>query len=449
MNYNMGNDTSTDTHESIATRELQSPEFHFERIGRLVYPAECDGSVPLASHPDNRYPYAYPRDIASITRAWLTAIDAGIESEQALEYLTETARFFLDIQDDTGRWRQRYTLAGIDESIYRQEDNIAHGIRVLAHTLLGHASSDGLGQLSTDFLERTVTALVDAISISNTALYDPNAHLVESTTSIHEGRIESGYTLWVNCAFIAALRLTAKVVDSLSVHIDTAELERTIEAFLPPLERGVERAFTNVGLVPRRYTPDGEIDYRPDVTLFAPYYFDLDDLFEDATDTAATRAASALEDPELGGLQRFLGFHGDFDVQQHGGNGPWMQYTAWHAQYQFDRGTREKGDVILETIASYVDQDGHIPEHLTTRQRFESFIEDEWHTRKDFEKEFDEAVLRDVSFDRIVEELGHMKAEYDRMAERTETQEVVGFARPLTWSHAEFLVALLRRTNSL
>lgn len=352
------------------------------------------------------------------------------------------------MQDNTGRCRQRYTLSGVDESIYRQEDNIAHGIRVLAHMMLGHMSSDGLEQLSPDFIERTVSALINAISTTDTVLYDPNAHLIESTTSIHEGRIESGYTLWINCAFIAALRRTAKVADSLSPHIDTAELERTIEEFLPLLEHGVKRTFTNVGLVPRRYTSDGEIDYRPDVTLFAPYYFDLGDLFEDAVDTAAIRAASALEDPQLGGLQRFLGFHGDFDIQQHGGNGPWMQYTAWHAQYQFDRGTREKGDAILATIASSTNQDGHIPEHLTTRQRFESFIEDEWHTRKDFEKEFDEAVLRDISFDRIVAELGHMKAEYDRMADRTETHEVVGFARPLTWSHAEFLIALLRRSSA-
>jgi GH15 family glucan-1,4-alpha-glucosidase len=47
----------------------------------------------------------------------------------------------------------------------------------------------------------------------------------------------------------------------------------------------------------------------------------------------------------------------------------------------------------------------------------------------------------------VVEELGHMKRSYDEIAERTAERDVVAFAAPLAWSHAEYLVALLRRRS--
>ena len=207
----------------------------------------------------------------------------------------------------------------------------------------------------------------------------------------------------------------------------------------------MKRAFTSPAQVPRRYTPDGKLDTRPDVTLFAPFYFDLGDLFGDAMHEAANRSATALEDPEIGGIQRFMGFYRDFDVHQHGGNGPWLQYTAWHAQYRFANDETDRGNDVLATIASYADTDGHIPEHLTTRRRFEAFIENEWDTGLDFEKEFDEDVLRDVSFDFVAEELGHMREAYSDLEAQTEERDVVRFAMPLAWCHAEYLTALLTR----
>ena len=56
-----------------------------------------------------------------------------------------------------------------------------------------------------------------------------------------------------------------------------------------------------------------------------------------------------------------------------------------------------------------------------------------------------DAVLRDVSFDLVAEELGHMRDSYESIATRVETDDVVGFARPLAWCHAEFLTALVRK----
>jgi GH15 family glucan-1,4-alpha-glucosidase len=422
---------------------LGDPTVHLEIIDELVYDAECSGAVPLASFPDNRYPYAYPRDIACITKAWLAAVRNDLDAIQCRNHIVDAARFMLAVQDPEGRWQQRYALDGSDKGIYIQEDNVAHGLRILAHAILALDETDGFDTVDATFHSRLIDATWAAVDFTRRELYDPNAHLVESTTSIHEGCIESGYTLWVNCTFVAVLRQLSDGLKRIDGDTDTIE---AIEDLRTLLEAGVNRAFTTPEQVPRRYDPEGNIDLRPDVTLFAPYYYDLEDLFEDKTDQAANRAATALQDPQLGGLQRFLGFYRDYEVHQHGGNGPWMQYTAWHAQYRYDRGQRDHGDNILATAAAYADDNGYIPEHLTTRERFESFMKNEWDTRLDFEKEFDESVLREMPFDLIVEELGHMKDSYQQIADRVEKKDVLGFARPLTWCHAEFLSALLRRS---
>ncbi|WP_312908944.1 glucoamylase [Natronosalvus caseinilyticus] len=443
---------SQQTTDGIAfqhSKAIANPEFHLDVLDELTYEAEVEGGVPLASDPDNRYPYAYPRDIASITRAWLTAIRHDVRPTECLNRILESARFMIAVEDD-GRWYQRYALDGTEQGIYRQEDNVAHGIRIIAHAVVALETVTGLEAADEAFLSAAVEAIDAAVAHARRDLYDANAHLIESTTSIHEGAIESGYTLWVNCAFLAGFRQALDAFERIDAATNIAvDAERDhIEEFLNRLEPGVKRCFAVDDVpVPRRFTPDGERDDRPDITLLAPTYFDLEDLFGDQAIRAAERAAAGLEDPRLGGLQRFRGFHRDHEVHQHGGTGPWMQYTAWHAQYRYDRGELDRGDDVLSTIVSHADDDGFIPEHLSTRDRFEQFRAREWNTGVDFDKEFDPDVLRDVPFDRVVEELESMRRAYDGMAEALEESEVIAFAAPLAWCHAEFLTALLKRAN--
>ncbi|WP_324664482.1 glucoamylase [Haloarcula sediminis] len=438
---------------------IDDPTFHLDVLEELTYDTEVDGAVPLASDPDNRYPYVYPRDVASITRAWLTALRHGLRPDASLNRVVDAARFLVAVEDD-GWWYQRYGLDGSDQSIYRQEDNLAHGIRIISHAVLALDAADALEAADEAFLSNAVDCIDAAVAVTRSELYDANAHLIESTTSIHEGAIESGYTLWVNCAFLAALQQAADALDRIEVAGRSADIGRVgdstpeavgdaaerIDELRSLLEPGVKRCFAVDGTpVPRRHTPDGERDDRPDITLLAPVYFGLQGVFGEHAVRAAERAAASLEDPRLGGLQRFRGFHRDHDVHQHGGNGPWMQYTAWHAQFRFDRGEVERGDEVLSTITGHADAAGHIPEHLSTRERFEQFIEQEWDTGADFEKEFDDDVLRDVPFDRIAEELDHMRTAYDEMAAALEERDIISFAAPLAWCHAEFLTALLKR----
>jgi len=427
---------------------IDDPTFHLDVLDELTHSSSVTGAVPLASYPDNRYPYAYPRDIASITRAWLLALKQDVRPDRCCDRIVETARFFVAVADD-GRWYQRYALDGTDKSIYRQEDNIAHGLRILSHAVVALDERNRLESTPDEFVAEIVECLDSAVATIRSELYDANAHLLESTTSIHEGAIESGYTLWVNSAAVAALDQAGMALDQIAAgdgySVESTFRERVIE-FHDLLAKGLARSFAVDGMpVPRRYTPDGKRDERPDVTLLAPAYFGLEDIFGDQAIRTVDRAADALKDPQLGGLQRFHGFYHDHDVHQHGGNGPWFQYTAWHAQFRYDQGARDAGDTVLSTITDHATAEGHIPEHLSTADRFEQFRDREWDTEVDYRKEFDDEVLRDVPFDRIVQELDHMRQAYDKIAAALEDDDVVSFAEPLTWSHAEFLAALLKR----
>jgi len=103
--------------------------------------AECEsyGKVLLASPPDKRYPYVYPRDVASAVQLFRRiagsrkGYSAGTESYSLMETM---AYFLKDVQAKEGYWGQRYSLEGEDKGIYKQEDNTAHGISVICNYLL-------------------------------------------------------------------------------------------------------------------------------------------------------------------------------------------------------------------------------------------------------------------------------------------------------------------------
>ncbi len=105
-------------------------------------------------------------------------------------------------------------------------------------------------------------------------------------------------------------------------------------------------------------------------------------------------------------------------------------------------------------IDRYKGEAGEIPEHISTCDRFERFMETEWQTGIDFAKEFDQPILLEhVSFDKILEEANNMSKSYRETARkcmfRTEAPGggFIQCASPLAWSHAEYARALLFRAG--
>lgn len=423
---------------------------HLEILRRCTLPSERYGQILLATPPATRYPYVYPRDCSCACQLLGRLAGSSAEYEcgdDAFELLRSAALFIRDVQDEDGCWGQRYGVDGDDKSIYRQEDNVAHGVAILANYLL---TARRRGE-EIDGVEGFLAGIDRGLRYAIDNLYHSELNLFESTTAIHESTLEQGYTLWVNFAFLYAYALAEDVchrVDENGV-VDRRHLE-----FLRHFERSVSELFLTGNRYARRLDPTGNFDLRPDVTLLSPFYFGFGH-YERQQQLAVQYLEKQLWDPELGMIMRYLPFGQDFATHVHAGNGPWLQYTAMLAQYHFYQGSRKRGDELLSLIDGHSMPDGEIPEHLSTCARFESFMEKEWRTGLDFAKEFDDEILLDgLSFDLILEEANNMQRSYEATGRMCRVPEegslengYIQFAAPLMWAHAEYARALLYRAG--
>lgn len=420
---------------------------HLDIISQCIIDTERGGAL-LATMPGSRYPYVYPRDSACASRfLYCTALGPLRAADTAFRLLGEIARFILHCQRDDGYWGQRYGTGGEDKAIYRQEDNVAHGVSILCRYLLA-AKSRGV---DIPHIERYLDAIRKGFEFSMRSYYRNEIHLYYSTTSIHESAIEEGYSIWVNYAYRLMLDLMARVKEEFGA----AGFDGAMD-LASGFSATIERIFTMQGRFVRRLKPNGEIDLRPDITLMSPFFFGTGLGKDSFVDTAEFRNSiefirRTLWDPDLGMLQRYLPFIEDPHTHVHAGNGPWLQYTAMLAQYYYYTGDMDEGDRILGVIDSYKSREGYLCEHLTTPERFFEFRRLEWVSGKDFEKEFAPDILVDgISYDLIVEELNHMKNSYDAIERRCREAGNGGrifFAIPLMWSHAEYAMALMLRAG--
>ncbi len=437
---------------AIITRKLldlnRDVNVHLNILAQCSIDTE-QGSALMATLPGSRYPYVYPRDSACASRFLFRLATSSLKSgEIALRLLGEIARYIMNCQRADGYWGQRYGIRGEDKGIYRQEDNVAHGVSILCRYLLAAK----IKNVDIPGVEKYFDAIRKGASFARKNYYRKEIHLFYSTTSIHESAIEEGYTIWVNYAYLLMYRLLERIGEAYGITERFAP-EADLRAGFQPT---VEKIFAQSGRYIRRLKPDGTIDLRPDITLLSPFFFGtgLDrDYFTDSETFTSSIAfiEDMLWDPELGMLQRYLPFIEDPESHIHAGNGPWVQYTAMLAQYYFHRGDIARGNEIMGIIDGYRSKEGYLCEHLTTPERFFEFKKLEWLTGRDFDKEFEPHILvDDIPYDNIVEELNHMRNAYGRIEEECRMiggNGHISFAAPLMWSHAEYAMALMLRTE--
>ncbi|MDH3973900.1 MAG: hypothetical protein OEV42_06435 [Deltaproteobacteria bacterium] len=416
---------------------------HFDIIRQCLYKNDEKGhKVLMATTPGSRYPYFYPRDGACATHLFNKLSGSHFSfADESFELLKGVASFTLHIQRDDGYWGQRYDPDGTDKGLYIQEDNVAHGMIILANYVL--ASLDRGEKIKS--LKNITDAINKAALFALKNYFRREINLFFSTTSIHESAIERGYSLWVNFSYLRAFHL-AEVIHE---HIGKTNISKEILDFVPYFERNIHKLLIHNDRYIRRITPEGDYDYKPDITLMSPYYFGFHKENSKVLKNTIEFMANHLWDPELGMLQRYLPFTEDVHTHIHAGNGPWLQYTAMLARYYFRVGEAALADKILNEIDNYKTKEGFIPEHLSTYQRFEEFMALEWETGLDFDKEFyREIMVPNVPFDYILEELNNMKGSYGRIRERKKKQphdKHIVFAVPLMWSHVEYAKALYTR----
>lgn len=438
---------------AIITKKLLDTNREINKHLNIISQCTVDtdiGSALLATLPGSRYPYVYPRDSACASRFLYKLIISPIKSgDIAFRLLGEIARFILNCQREDGYWGQRYGIKGEDKGIYKQEDNVAHGVIILCRYLLA-ARCKGV---EIHDLDGYMDAIDRGSEFARKHYYRNEIHLFYSTTSIHESAIEEGYSIWVNYAYLLMLRLIERVGNEYGIG------DRFPEEMA--LKKGFESTIDNVFALSDRYVrrlkPDGVVDLRPDITLMSPYFFGTGmdvDYFNNAEEfkNSISFIEQQLWDPDLGMLQRYLPFIEDPHTHIHAGNGPWLQYTSMLAQYYYYTGNIEKGDSILEIVEKYSSREGYLCEHFTTPERFYEFKRLEWLSGMDFEKEFAPDILvPGITYDLIVEELNHMKNSYDdveRKIHEIGDNRYISFATPLMWSHAEYAMALLFRSEA-
>ena len=419
---------------------------HFDIIKKCVLCDEERGNIVLlATTPGSRYPYFYPRDAACATHL-LNIISASTFSyaDDAYDLLKGIASFTLRVQREDGFWGQRYDPDCTDKGLYIQEDNVAHGMTILANYVL---ASIKRGE-EIESLKNIIDAINKGALFALKHYFRREINLFFSTTSIHESAIERGYSLWVNYSYLRAFYL-AEVIHE---HIGKTNISREILEFVPYFERNIHKLLIHNGRYIRRITPEGDYDYKPDITLMSPFYFGFHELNSKVLRNTIDFMAEHLWDPELGMLQRYLPFTEDMHTHIHAGNGPWLQYTSMLARYYYQVGEPKLADKILKEIDKYKTEEGFIPEHLSTYKRFEEFIALEWETGLDFEKEFyKDIMVPGLPFDYVLEELNNMKRSYDAINKRKKSHprdRHIVFAVPLMWSHAEYAKALYAKMKT-
>ena len=423
---------------------------HMQIILKCTVASKKYGRLLLASPPESRYPYIYPRDTSCAVQWFRRVAASPLGSDigpQAFELMKSMAHFMKDIASDAGKWGQRYNLKGEDKSVYRQEDNVAHGISILCNYLL---TAERL-QKEIDDLEGFLSCIDNALRYSIENLYHKELNLFHSTTAIHESSLEEGYTCWVNFSFLYAFSLA----DEVASQIDTEGIiSRSHLNFRKHFLHSISELFMSGQRYVRRIDPNGHMDMRPDFTLLSPFYYGF--LHHKTELMNSVRfLEKQLWDPELGMIMRYLPFHDDFATHVHAGNGPWLQYTAILAQFHFWCGNTKEGDKLLDRIDQYKRENGDIPEHLSTCKRFEEFMEREWKTGIDFQKEFYKPILLDdCEFDNILEEANNMARSYEQTGNQCMVRDktspeggYIQFATPLMWAHVEYARALMLRAK--
>ncbi len=443
--------SSSSGNPDLNFNDLQSElQFHFNIIKSCSIMNDNEQKILLATKPEARYPFFYPRDGACAARLFRKYSISDLPfKEEAYQLLKDMACFIKDIQREDGYWGQRYSVTGKDETIYIQEDNVAHAIATICNYLL---TANAL-KIEVKDLNDYLDALNRGCQFALKNYYHNEIHLFYSTTSVHESALEQGFTCWVNFAYLYALTLIFEVCEQMDLHNKISDEAYDIRI---PLESNLLELLSENGRFIRRIDAQGIADYRADVTMMSPFYFGFQsEKIEDIIENTMRIVRRQLWDPQLGLLQRYLPFKEDNAVHVHAGNGAWINYSAILAQYYYHKKSTEMGDTIMGLINKHRNDAGEIPEHISTLKRYRDFMKYEWDTGLDFEKEFEKSIMiEDIKFEKILEEALKMHRSYIDVEGESESKDenmssegCIRFCTPLMWSHVEYSKALLARSD--
>jgi GH15 family glucan-1,4-alpha-glucosidase len=252
---------------------------------------------------------------------------------------------------------------------------------------------------------------------------NPYLYLIETTTSIHESDVSSGYEIWNNCAHAAAFAVCHRVYGGERYRRLALMIRRAIGLLMVQDNRFL-----------RRLDPRGYADPRPDVSMMAPFYFGLWSPTERAVMNSAELIERTLWNVEIGGYIRYLPYS---PAERTAIPGPWPHFTAWMAQYHYTIGNQDRAEAIIRWLFDNT-VEGKLPETIAPVASIRRFADER-------RAGIEELGARGMASSAAVEaSRARLLDELDRIERLADSQEVVPTNVPFVWAHVETLRALKR-----
>jgi len=232
--------------------------------------------------------------------------------------------------------------------------------------------------------------------------------------------LEQGHDIWVNCACCRGIYDAAKIAKILNHEKESKNWEQ----FAKKLKQNIYKKFYDkkLGVFMKNPRHRGI----PDISQIAPFYFKLINSKEKLKKTVDYLTKN-LWHKGIGGFRRFRQFEVVEDWHWYtGGSGSWIVFTAIMARFYKKLGNKKSYSGCLDWIEKVAERThGLLPEHISTRDEYEAW--------KENEIEFNERLINGAE---EAEALAKKFKKEDR-------NKLIYWATPLGWGHAEYVLLKL------
>ncbi len=358
----------------------------------------------LATPKNGAYPYVYIRDGVMMTKA-LNRVKHEKNSEKFYYFVNEHADL-----DQYSEIFHRYHKDGWPSvSRKHQHDNtglILHGIY---DTYLHTKNKEFLRDMWP--LIKKCSGLVFKFSRNKNGL-------IRTETSIHElYELEKGHEIWANCACTRGLYDASEIAKILGYKNECKEWQKKAKQIHSNILKKMFNRKTGLFMKNLRFP---EVC---DSSQLSPFYFNLAN-----SQQILKRTLKHLEKNlwyrEAGGFRRFRKFEVTKDWHWYtGGSGGWTVFTAWTGKFYRKIGENKSCSRCERWIKKTAKRtEGILPEHIATREEY-----DVW---KENEIEFNSRILKGMQ----------KSEELNEKFVKKFKEDIVYWAVPLGWSHAEYIL---------
>ena len=365
---------------------LKGEELYWKSIDVLKKLQLRNGAI-LASPPNSRYPYVYPRDHSVCI---LGLIDAGL-----FKRARKGLNFILKTQKGKGFFPQRLDRKGKNKS-YKpaQLDNTALVLYAFAKYVKKSGDKKFLKE-NRFKIDKSVTYLKSQ--------FNKKFGLFFTLNSIHEfPPYETGLEVWSNAVGYAAL----KELHGLGFKFNLDKLKSSIEKYFWNGDYFIK----NIRL---GESSSGASDI--DASSYAIADFGVLGDNNLKIKSLVREIEKELWHSKLGGICRYKKYIG----RNNGGHGPWPHFTLMLARHWIRLGNKRKADMYLNWIFK-IAYNGLLPEHIAEKDEFEEWVGE--YKRAGILRKDREIMLRNI-----------------RKSEMFRKKRLAYSVLPLAWPHAEFI----------